>query len=161
MTKIIIPHKIYAKLRECLFSRDSEQVAFIYMYATADSLVVDDYFCIPSSELIYESEYHAEISATVQAKVIKDAWDKKRHLGEMHTHPFSTKGTTFSYSDVSGFREFVPHVWWRLKGGPYVAIVFGQNDFDVLVWKQDPKNPEEIGSIQVDDEVLRPNNLFF
>lgn len=161
MTKVIISPEIYGNLREHLFSRDSEQVAFVYMRAVEDDLMVDDYFCVPPSELVYESEYHAEISAGAQAEAIKSAWDKKCHLGEIHTHPFSIEGTTFSYSDTTGFREFVPHVWWRLRGGPYVAMVFGQKDFDALIWKQDPENPEEIESIQVGDERLRPNNLFF
>lgn len=161
MTKIIIPPEIYARLREHLFSRDSEQVAFIYMRPDADDLLVDDCFCVPPSELVYESEYHAEISADAQAMAIKNAWNRKRHLGEIHTHPFSTKETSFSYSDVVGFQEFVPHVWWRLKSGPYVAIVFGLNDFDALLWKQDSETPEMIEQIQVGGETLRPNNLFF
>lgn len=161
MTKVIIPPEIYEKLKAHLFSRDFEQVAFMYLRSDGDDLIVEDYFCVPPSELVYESEYHAEISADAQAMAIKSAWDKKLHLGEIHTHPFSVEGTTFSYSDAAGFREFVPHVWWRLKGGPYVAMVFGQGDFDALVWKQDSETPEMVEHVQVGDEALRPNNLFF
>lgn len=161
MTKVMIPPNLYAKLREHLFSRGSEQVAFIYMRAEGDALVVDDIFCVPPEDLVYESEYHAEISAAAQASAIKIAWDKGRHLGEIHTHPFSTAGTTFSYSDAAGFREFVPHVWWRLKSGPYLAMVFGQHDFDALAWKNGPEEAEEITCVQVGAETLRPNNLYF
>lgn len=162
MIKIHIDEEAYKRISQHLFSRKAEQVAFIYMQLSENNiLIIDDYFCVPPEELVYESEYHAEITSKVQARVIKESWDKKRHLGEIHTHPFSKKETTFSGSDMAGFNDFVPHIWWRLRGGPYVAIVFGQNDFDIIAWVQSPNSPERVASIKVGDKLLYPNNLFF
>ncbi len=163
MTILHIAPETYEYIHKYLFSAKTEQVAFLFLeqQKIGDSLTltVKDFFCVPQSELVFESTYHAEVTPEVQAKVIKQAWDNKLHLGEVHTHPFVGEEAGFSYSDRLGFEEFVPHVWWRLQKGPYIALVFGHDSFDALVWVQDPHTPERIEAIHVGDKILHPTNL--
>jgi hypothetical protein len=78
-------------------------------------------------------------SEEAQARIIKMASDRKLLLGEIHSHPGCRQDAGFSPSDLAGFDDFVPHIFWRLRAKRYVALVFGENDFDALVWSNDPK----------------------
>ena len=57
-------------------------------------------------------------------------------VAEFHSHPFNLPAE-FSYADYCGLVETVPHMLWRLKRRPYVAVVIGPNDFDGIVWRSD------------------------
>ena len=65
----------------------------------------------------------------------------------------------FSLTDQKGFQEFVPHVWWRLKGKPYVAVVVAQTDFDGVVWISDSVSPQYLDGIVSGDTIHRPTQL--
>jgi hypothetical protein len=43
----------------------------------------------------------------------------------------------------------VPHLWWRLKGRPYAALVFGYESFDGVAWVASPDDPEPVGRLSV------------
>ena len=86
--------------------------------------------------------------------------DPTARLIEMHSHPRATVAE-FSGSDRSGFAEFVPHVWWRLKKKPYAAIVVGPSSFDSLSWVSGPQRPDGVLDLQVGTERLRPTGLTF
>jgi hypothetical protein len=47
---------------------------------------------------------------------------------------------------MCGFQEWVPHIMWRLRQRPYVAVVVTPDSFDALVW-------------QAGDQVMRPRGL--
>jgi hypothetical protein len=118
-----------------------------------------DHIPVPPEHLVFESEWHAEVSEDFQARVIKTAWDMKLALGEVHSHPRTHARASFSPSDLFGFREFVPHVWWRLKAGPYVAFVFGKTDFDALAWIENPKEPAGVDRFMVGGKVVPPTGI--
>jgi hypothetical protein len=64
----------------------------------------------------------------------------------------------FSGSDIAGFGEWVPHVRWRLRGRPYVALVFDGGVFDALAWDTEDGLASAVPTIQVDGrEALHPN----
>jgi hypothetical protein len=50
-------------------------------------------------------------------------------------------------------------VWWRLKGGPYVAFVFGKADFDALAWALTPNQPEALDRVMVGGKLLAPTGI--
>lgn len=144
----------FKKVRHHLFQDDLEQVAFLFLNIQKNEQVsfkIEGYYLVPSSELKYHHECYVELTDDARAKVIKMAWDKKMLLGEIHSHPQCKQGVMFSQSDLSGFLEFVPHVWWRLNKLPYIAIVSGQSDYDALVWIKSPNLPEQIDSLVLDD----------
>lgn len=143
-----------------LQNRQTEQVAFLFLSysrnGTRMEFAVQDHYVVPPSGLVHESRFHAEVSEEAQANVIKAAWDRGLCLGEIHSHPGDFGEAAFSPSDLTGFHDFVPHIWWRLKGKPYVAFVFGRKDFDALAWVSDPHSPVGVDRLVVEGMELLP-----
>lgn len=79
--------------------------------------------------------YHLEVADNVIGRVIKRAHDLGASLVEFHSHPFDG-AATFSPSDRIGLAELVPHVRWRLRKAPYVAVVVASDALDALVWDE-------------------------
>jgi hypothetical protein len=157
--------RAYEAVRAHLLQDNSEQAAFLFIKTdlgeSGCALEVIDYYLVPAGELVGGGDPHyLELTDEAKAKVIKMASDKKTALGEIHSHPFSLSRSSFSPSDLEGFREFVPHVWWRLRGKPYIALVMGQRSFDALVWLDDPRSPIPLDALLLDgNKRLKPTGL--
>src|SRR5437867_3276980 len=165
MTTVSIEPHAFQRITDHLRGHQTEQVVFLFFsWATTqdgDIFNVEDFYIVPLNELVNESRFHAEVNGDAQAKVIKMAWDKGLALGEIHSHPGFRRGTSFSPSDLAGFAEFVPHVRWRLRGAPYLALVFGDTDFDALTWIVDPNSPEQVNSVLVGSQTHVPTGATF
>lgn len=129
-----------------------EQAAFGFVERrqSNDSIVfrMVEWMAVPPSGFEIQTGYHIELTDTVRASVIKRAHDLDACLVEFHSHT-GRWPASFSLSDRMGFREFVPHVWWRLKGRPYVAVVAARFTLDGLVWLTGPETPERRNSLVV------------
>jgi proteasome lid subunit RPN8/RPN11 len=101
---------------------------------------------------------YLELSDQMRAAVIKRAHDLDASIVEFHSHPYLWPAA-FSASDRSGLEEFVPHVWWRLKGKPYAAVVVAPSGFDALVWLTDPRTPQALDAIRAGGKTLAPTRL--
>src|SRR2546425_3019395 len=109
---------------------EEEQVAFLYLKPALEGggFEVVEQTLVPPEGFFHQSAYHLELSDKTRATVIKNAHDLEASLAEVHSHP-SPAPAAFSSSDIAGLEDFVPHVWWRLKGRPYFAFVFGLTSF--------------------------------
>lgn len=165
MITITMSTDYFERISDHLGRSGTEQVVFLVLSQTtaADSRVfqVEDFYIVPQDGLVNESPFHVEVNGDTQAKVIKMAWDRRLALGEIHSHPGSASGTAFSPSDLDGFDEFVPHVWWRLRGSPYVALVFGDSDYDALAWIAGPNAPERVATLTVGARQYPPTGITF
>ena len=101
---------------------------------------------------------HLELNDETRAKVIKRAHDLGASILELHSH-LGRRQARLSPSDLAGFRDFVPHVLWRLKHLPYFAVVMTRTGFDGFVWKCGPDAPERLHGIQVGSRLLLPTKL--
>ncbi len=141
---------------------DSEEVAFVYAHDKSNEkskvFKYVEWCPVPAEGFVSRSDFHLELTDEIRASVIKRAHDLGASLVEFHFHsgPWPAK---FSRSDLLGFQEFVPHVWWRLKGRPYLAIVVSRSDFDALVWLKGPDTPHRLDGLLVDGEALVPTGL--
>jgi hypothetical protein len=117
-----------------------------------------EWFPVPPSGFLSRSAYHFELTDDIRAKAIKQAHDLNTSLVEVHSHK-GRLAAQFSPSDVLGFWEFVPHVLWRLKKRPYLAIVVSRSGFDGLVWIDNPGYPRHLDGILVGKTVLKPTKL--
>lgn len=151
----------YQNIRNFLFQDQSEHVVFllakVFKEPTKIIFEISNYNLIPNEETD-NSAYDLRLKEEAQAKIIKWAWDNQASLIEIHSHPFFKIATAFSSYDLEGFEEFVPHVWWRLKRKPYIALVFGQTDYDALAWIDNPNDSFEIEGILVNGNLLKPTN---
>ena len=136
-------------------NRPFEQVVFLFMdyhQETNDFVFkVDDLYFVSKKELAVQSGDYLELTDDARKKIIKMAWDKGKALGEIHSHPLTVKGVMFSYFDLQGFKDFVPHIWWRLNNKPYIALVSGVSSIDALAWITNPDSPQALREIRVDD----------
>lgn len=144
---ITIPSEQLQGLREHLFAGSDEQAAFGFANwtATTRTFAITALELIPPDGFAFQSDYHIELSAETQARVLKRAFDLGASLVEFHSHR-SSWPAAFSWSDFRGFEEFVPHVRWRLAGRPYGAVVFHESSVDGLAWIN--KMPEPISHIE-------------
>lgn len=151
---ILIPNYVYHKITRHLFPKmiESEEVAFLFSAVSRrDSSIqfrFKSWYGVQPKDYEYRSLEHIELKDEMRQKIIKSAFDLDTAIVEMHSHPFK-EAARFSPSDLEGFDEFVPHVFWRLKGKPYSAIVFSASDFDALAWIDNPKAPEQLTEIIV------------
>ena len=149
-----LPGKIHEDLWSHLMHdrAAAEEAAFVFV--RHDSVDDTDIFRymewlpVPPTGFASRSAFHFELSDETRAAVIKRAHDLSVSLVELHSHTGSWPAR-FSPSDWMGFEEFVPHVWWRLKGRPYAAIVVSASGFDGLVWLAAPDAPARLDAIVV------------
>jgi ThiF family len=161
MATLIISGRDFKKLLKHV-EKKTEQVAFLFCAPTSEeSLSAKEVYLVPAKGLLHESEYHSELTDEELSKVIKRAAQNHYALCEVHSHPSSGAQTKFSSSDKSGFAEFVPHIWWRLNGKPYLAIVIGEGFFDGLAWIKGPNHPEPIDFVKVGGKELRPTGITY
>ncbi len=159
-TVLNLDASLYSALRAHLFPAESqrEEVAFLYVESSCSGDLTIfrplDYELIGADGFAHRSAYHLELDDAAQARVIKCAHDLKACLVEVHCHRFRGRAA-FSPSDIAGLEEFVPHVWWRLKGRPYLALVFAKASFDSLAWLESPANPVTL-LLNVDERRMSP-----
>jgi hypothetical protein len=101
---------------------------------------------------------YLELTDAARARIIKQAHDRGLCLVESHSHP-GPYPAAFSWSDLTGLGEFVPHVRWRLRGRPYAALVFAQSGFDGLGWTEAGSAPQQVLAIETEKGRLAATGL--
>ena len=179
MTRLQFNRGEWDALRLHLLQNDVEQAAIAFARplgrkdASGDSVWTDGHgsrvlqvietYCCTEADFAFQSAFHIALADEAQARLIKRAWDLRAAFVELHSHVgFDSKSAApvaaaFSPSDLSGFEEFVPHVRWRLRGAPYVAIVVTSAEFDSMVWDGESKSPVALAAVDVDGEMLTPS----
>lgn len=161
---LALPPDVQAALWRHLLpgGRAPEQAAFVFAaHETGNGTALFrhvEWRPVPPDGFVSRSPFHLELTDATRAGVIKRAHDLGASLVEFHSHTGAWPAA-FSGSDVIGFREFVPHIWWRLKGRPYFAVVVTQSGFDGFAWLKGPAVPEPLGGILAGDNVLSPTGL--
>jgi hypothetical protein len=159
-----LPEEVQSALLAHLLppSARSEEAAFVFAKAmvkeTDTVFTFVEWMPVAQDGFVQHSGYYFELTDKTRGGVIKRAHDLGASLVEFHSH-LSSRPASFSDTDIEGLRQFVPHVWWRLKGKPYMAVVIAPKTFDALAWRTDPKAPEAVCGILVGGSLLRPTGL--
>lgn len=139
-----------------------EEAAFLFarreFEEKAELLSYFEWAPVPPNGFLSRSAYHFELTDKTRAIMIKRAYELGMCMVEFHSHK-ECQPAQFSISDLLGFREFVPHVWWRLKRRPYAAVVLSRSGFDGLVWIACPYAPQRLDGIVIGKSVLIPTRL--
>jgi Prokaryotic homologs of the JAB domain len=165
------PMKAILKLREGEFEElmahllppraQQEQAAFLFVSTRQDASIT---FETQAKELLTSADFEAqesdylELRDETRARLIKRAHDLNASLVEMHSHP-GPYPAAFSASDRIGLAETVPHMWWRLKKRPYLAIVMARTGFDALLWLDNAQIPRALDAVLAGTRLLKPTNL--
>ena len=155
----------YGEIMNHLVRADSMLEEAAFAFAIPDPDRGDKFFRVIAWEpvgpgdFVYRSEINFELTDETRGRVIKRAHDMSASIVEFHSHTGEHTNAKFSYSDRSGFAEIVPHVWWRLKGKPYFAVVVTRNNFDGLGWLETANATERLAALDVAGEYLTPTGL--
>ena len=162
-TILEMPAEKYAELRAHLLPPhgDCEEAAFLFVDSAPQGgecrfRVRETAKLMPRDFAVRHADY-LELLDPVRAGLIKRAHDLGASLVEVHSHVGPWRAA-FSYSDVRGLKDTVPHIWWRLKGRPYIAIVMSQVSVDALVWIEGPETPVPLNEIHAGTEIIRPTH---
>ncbi len=159
-----LPPDVYAALEQHLLPEAEQREAAAFVFARHveqgddHSFEYVDWYAVPKEGFAIHTGYHIELTDETRATVIKRAHDLDVCLVEFHSHlgPWPAQ---FSPSDQIGLEEFVPHVRWRLRGRPYLAVVTTRTDLDGLAWMDRSIRPVRLSGIRVGERVLRPTGL--
>lgn len=162
-TVLRIPPHIHERLLKHLLPQPqlTEEAAFVFAEVLEDQeqvvLSFKDWYALTPDDYAVQSAYFIELTDRTRASIIKRAHDLGTALVEFHSH-IDQEFASFSGSDLLGFSEFVPHIFWRLGGKPYGAVVVTTQGFDALVWLTDPKQPGQLDILQTGSTLLKPTN---
>ena len=161
--EFVIGREAHSEIMRHLLRGPEEQAAFVFAEMGTEEgalrFTAVEYYLARPEDFEYQSDYHITLTDEALGRLIKMAWDRQSALVELHSHPDSPFFIGFSPSDMSGFEEVVPHVRWRLRGKPYLAIVVGPEGFDALVWNGDGATPEPLARMVVGTDTRRPSGL--
>lgn len=146
---IRVPQRIADELDRHLAHGADEQLAFMLATWDGDDAEVVDIRPVEDIAFDLQTPWHLSVSDDERAAVIKWAHDRGAALIEAHVHR-DADPVGFSPSDRVGLDAFVPHIWWRLRHRPYIALVFGEVTFDGIVWRTGPNAPEAVAALRVD-----------
>jgi hypothetical protein len=104
-----------------------------------------------------QEAYYLELTDATRARVIKRAHQLSCSLIEFHSHVGHAKAQ-FSGSDIAGFKDIVPHIWWRLAKRPYAAVVVARDGFDAFIWSDNPEAPVRLDQMKAGERILYPTN---
>jgi proteasome lid subunit RPN8/RPN11 len=162
-TLLKMPTGMFEELTDHLLPADAirEEAAFLFVHPTqSDSHIV---FEVVETQKLgpheFDSQFddYLELKDETRARLIKRAHDLGASLVEMHSHP-GPYPAAFSYADRMGLKETVPHMFWRLKKRPYLAIVVAESGFDALLWLKNPRIPQPLDGILAGEQFLQPTN---
>lgn len=162
-TRLCMPASDYRQLRAHLFPKRGWQEQAAFLFATAErskewvSFEVVETRTLSDGDFVTQRGDYLELSDNTRAGVIKRAHDLGASLIEIHSH-LGPWPAAFSIADRAGLRETVPHMWWRLKGKPYIALVVTKTDFDALVWLDNPTVPRPLDAWDAGQQTFVPTN---
>lgn len=162
-THLRMPGRDYRQLRKHLLSNQGGQEQAAFLFASADVCKERTSFEVIETRKLFDGDFeiqrgdYIELSDHARAEVIKRAHDLGTSLIEIHSH-LGPWPAAFSIADRAGLRETVPHMWWRLRKRPYIALVVTKMEFDALVWLDNPTVPRPLDAWDAGRRTLLPTN---
>jgi hypothetical protein len=147
MATVALTQDIWRRLRT---EADSpvEQVAFFLAHHDDGRFNAFDMRLISSADFDIQTGFHVALADRLRGELIRWAWTANASLLEAHSHVHGDP-VCFSPTDLSGLRSWVPHVWWRLQGRPYAALVIGSETVDGLAWIAAADQAEQVVQVEV------------
>lgn len=162
-TTLTLPAEWWHDVLNHLLPKNAAVEEAAFMFATTERTPSEVKFTVVEILKLTPRDFAAryadliELKDETRARVIKRAHDLNASIVELHSHVGPWRAA-FSFSDIAGLKDIVPHLWWRLKGKPYAAIVVAKDGLDALVWTDEPHVPRGLDAVLAGDEVLRPTN---
>jgi hypothetical protein len=131
-----------------------EHAAFMLAEVEESTFNIVDLRVMRAEDYESRSGLHLDLKDEVRPELISWAWERRLSLVEVHSH--KPGFARFSRSDLWGFEEWVPHLWWRLKCAPYVALVKAGDEWDGMAWLRSAEEPEAVVGIEIVESLEVP-----
>jgi hypothetical protein len=130
----------------------AEQIGFFLADFEPDecAFVLREWHLVPTEGTVRQG-LHVELTDETKNAVIASAWSTGLCLVEAHSHG-DWAPAEFSSTDLDGFDTWVPHLFWRLRGRPYAALVTAADTVDAVAWVDDPKVFQAVAVITIDGD---------
>jgi hypothetical protein len=163
MDTLVLPDPLAARLYDYL-DVPYERMAFLLATAEVDAdtdrwTARDDLYLDDDLDYAYQGPLGMELSDHVRPRVLQWASRVGAALVEVHAHGPSKHPTSFSPTDLTGLRDAVPQMLWRLSGRPYTALVVGNGDLDALTWARRGAPARTLSAVVVGSRTLHPTGL--
>jgi hypothetical protein len=147
MIQITIEPELWESARQHLDKR-AEQVGFFLAdwSPAARQFRIRAWRPIDDRAADVQGQLHVSLPDETRSAIIQWAWAEDACLIEAHSHG-RWSPAAFSPYDLQNLGEWVPHLWWRLRGRPYAAIVTSARDLDALAWIDGPGAIEQVDGI--------------
>ena len=152
---LTIPPSIASTLRDHLAGGRGEQLAFMLAEPTAGGFLVTDCRTVAAPGLDDQTPWHLALGEDERGAVIKWAHEDGGVLVEAHVHRDGFAAALSPY-DLDNLADWVPHVRWRLRHRPYIALVFSGGTFDGLAWGASYDAPEQVGTLLIEGSPALP-----
>ena len=117
-----------------------------------------DWAAFDAGDFVSKEGDYLHLTDEARIRVIKHAHETDTCLVEFHSHPFPFPAM-FSYADKHGLDQLVPHLWWRLKNRPFLAVVVAPEDFDGIAWIESPESPIPLNYINDGQSINESSGL--
>jgi hypothetical protein len=162
MTTVSINPHIWNAVSRHLSQANSEKEQAAFLFGRYEvhqrTIQIIDHQLMIDEDFAEQANDYLELHDATRAHLIKRAHAQHACLLEIHSHPGAYRAA-FSSFDFLGLRETVPHMQWRLRNQPYVAIVVAGESLDALVWQASARDPSALRALNVGVRTLSPTNL--
>jgi hypothetical protein len=158
--RVALAADLYNRLVNHLGNSKVEEVAFLAAKVddTGEILHAFDVRLLAPADFTVQTDFHIRLTDQARVGTIRWAHEFGAALIEAHAHR-SKLPAEFSPSDLSGLAAWVPHVRWRLGLRPYVALVFGDDSFDALAWRDGIGTVEPLAALEIGDRLILPTGI--
>jgi hypothetical protein len=160
-----IPDRIFERMTKHLFQGRLEQGAFLFAKPEEDHLLVENAYLIPADAWAVQLDVYLEMKDSARARVMNEARRGGWAVVDCHSHPGAGDDVWFSPSDIAGIAAFAQYAKWKLDGKPYVAMVWGEQSLDAVVWSGSFTKAEPIRRVRILKErkslIIAPRNTWF
>lgn len=153
--KLNIAEPIFDRVHEHLFQDELEQGAFLFGTVSDGVMTIDDAYLIPPTGWAVQLEVYLEMNDDERAKVMTMASKRGQSVVDCHSHPGAENDVWFSPSDVAGIKAFAQYARWKLRGGVYVASVWGESSIDAVVWSDTYKEAQKLAAVEISGSNIR------
>src|SRR5437868_13312954 len=147
--KLAIPDAIYGRFHAHLFQSAIEQGAFFLGNVSDNTFLADDVYLVPESGWEVQLEVYLEMKDSERSKIMSLAVKRGASIVDCHSHPGAKDDVWFSPSDIAGITAFAQYAKWKLRGGVYIASVWGESSVDAVTWSGTFAAPTAVESVEI------------
>lgn len=133
------PQSTWRDAEDFLLGEPREKFGFflcgVASTANGPRFCLQEFVPVPDECVQFGHRTQRQIDLDFLLEVINRAKHEELAIVEVHTHPRSGDGVTFSHIDDREMPEFVSYVMDSLDGRPYAAVVLGNDSLDARYWE--------------------------